>query len=308
MRRLRNYPKMFILSLLLHMTLAFLTWVSPTPPSPNSTAIEIQYVPRSSKQETEKMDQVEVVKEKELQMVDQDKTALNDEIDPNAKYLSAHNQKVQKQTVSQNRKSFSNHSSGTSAAAAKATAQVQLFPQLDVQKELLRWQKESLHHFDDGMSVEHTESAKKMEAVAAIQGTPGPQQETPGTLDYLKDVDPGLETFLSTKEFKFYGYFQRIREQIHQYWTPKVTEKISRIYSQGRTIASTDDKITKLLITLDKKGYVMKIQVLGQSGLRDLDEAAIEAFKSAAPFPNPPTGIVDPDGTIKILWNFVIEV
>ncbi len=305
MRRLFNYQKMFLLSLLLHMTFAFLTWLTPPPSSPTSTAIEIQYVPVAEKSKVDPADDVE--SKKEMQMVDQDKTALNDELDPEAKYLSAHNQKVQKQTVSQNRKAFSNQSSGTSAP--QASAKVQLFPQLDVQKELIQWQKDSRRSFDQGLDVGNTDPQKKTEtAVAAVQGTPGPKAETPGTLDYLKDVDPGLETFLSTKEFKFYGYFQRIREQIHQYWTPKVTEKISRIYSQGRTIASTDDKITKLLITLDKKGYVMKIQVLGQSGLRDLDEAAIEAFKSAAPFPNPPTGIVDPDGTIKILWNFVIEV
>ena len=35
--------------------------------------------------------------------------------------------------------------------------------------------------------------------------------------------------------------------------------------------------------------------------------AAIEAFKEAAPFPNPPAGIVESDGTIKIRWDFVLE-
>ena len=51
----------------------------------------------------------------------------------------------------------------------------------------------------------------------------------------------------------------------------------------------------------------MKVQVLEDSGLRDLDEAAVDAFREAAPFPNPPQGIVEKDGTVKIRWDFVLE-
>jgi protein TonB len=39
----------------------------------------------------------------------------------------------------------------------------------------------------------------------------------------------------------------------------------------------------------------------------DLDSAAVEAFRQAAPFPNPPKGMVEADGTIKIRWDFVLE-
>ena len=49
------------------------------------------------------------------------------------------------------------------------------------------------------------------------------------------------------------------------------------------------------------------VQVLNDSGIRDLDDAAVEAFKEAAPFPNPPEGIVESDGTIKIRWDFILE-
>jgi protein TonB len=49
------------------------------------------------------------------------------------------------------------------------------------------------------------------------------------------------------------------------------------------------------------------VQVVSDSGVRDLDQAAVEAFQEAAPFPNPPSGIVDSDGTIKIRWDFILE-
>ena len=49
------------------------------------------------------------------------------------------------------------------------------------------------------------------------------------------------------------------------------------------------------------------MKVVGESGLHDIDEAALEAFRAAEPFPNPPKGIVEKDGTIKIRWDFILE-
>jgi TonB family protein len=79
------------------------------------------------------------------------------------------------------------------------------------------------------------------------------------------------------------------------------------IYRQGRNIASAKDRVTQVLVTLNDKGELLKIEVLTQSGVEQLDAAAIEAFKAASPFPNPPKGMVEPDGTIKIRWDFVLE-
>jgi TonB family protein len=62
-----------------------------------------------------------------------------------------------------------------------------------------------------------------------------------------------------------------------------------------------------VIIHLNDQGVLIRVQVVGQSGVSDLDDAAVEAFKAAAPFPNPPKGIVDGDGTIKIRWDFVLE-
>ncbi|MES3036928.1 MAG: energy transducer TonB, partial [Bdellovibrionota bacterium] len=104
-----------------------------------------------------------------------------------------------------------------------------------------------------------------------------------------------------------FTYYERIRKQLSQHWEPKVKEKMRTIFRQGRTIASEEDHITKLLIILNDKGNLVNVQMLGESGVQDLDDAAIEAFKSAAPFPNPPRGIIESDGTVKIRWDFVLE-
>jgi TonB family protein len=76
---------------------------------------------------------------------------------------------------------------------------------------------------------------------------------------------------------------------------------------KGRRIASTNDKITRLVITLDKAGELKRIKVKNASGYNDLDDAAIEAFRAAAPFPNPPNGIVNGEEEVEIPWDFVLE-
>ena len=126
--------------------------------------------------------------------------------------------------------------------------------------------------------------------------------------DYLKDKEKGLQTLLNTREFAFYTYYQRIRNKIQFLWEPAIEQKIRHLFRQGRRIASTQNHITKVMIVLNHQGQLEKVQVLERSSWRDLDSAAVEAFRAAEPFPNPPKGIVEKDGKIRIRWDFILEV
>lgn len=235
--------------------------------------------------------------DQKLQIVAQDEKAINNELDPKAKFLSKNNQRVEKQTVAQDRSDFKNIKN----SRQKNLGMEKFTPQMDIQKMFER-RLAAERDRESGLEIQ----AQKNHELQKIQNKPGGSQVS-STLDYIPELDPGLETMLSTREFVYYSFYARIREQLAQHWGPKVREKISKMYKQGRQIASTDDRITKLLITLDKKGHFVKAQIIGDSGIRDLDEAAVEAFRAAAPFPNPPQGIVDSDGTIKIRWDFILE-
>ena len=116
-----------------------------------------------------------------------------------------------------------------------------------------------------------------------------------------------METLLSTREFIYFAYYERIKNKLRQYWEPKIKEKMQRAMREGRAIASSSDRVTKVIIFLDAKGTLVKVQVVDGSGVRDLDDAAVEAFRAAAPFPNPPKGIIGPDGFVTINWDFVLE-
>ncbi|MCA9654061.1 MAG: energy transducer TonB [Myxococcales bacterium] len=126
-----------------------------------------------------------------------------------------------------------------------------------------------------------------------------------GSYDALHDVDEGAESLLETERFKFASFFNRMRNQIAQYWDPN--EVMARIDPQGRVYGRSTRK-TLLHISLTPKGAVKKIDIVDDSGVRELDKEAIESVQLAAPFVNPPPQMVDErTGTIEIDFLFVLQ-
>jgi len=242
----------------------------------------------------------ELEKAKAQQITEQDSKPINDEVDKNAKFLSQHNQKVVRQMKAQTHGDFQNQSGlknldgKNKKDSGKKVAKVKKV--FDASKKLLNGVPimQALKPQFDWDKVGEKESGSRREVASK-------------TDDYLKDIEKGAQTLLSTREFLYYSYYNRIRSQLKQYWEPKIKEKVKKIFAQGRKIANDQDRITKVVIVLDKKGILVNVQVISESGVRDLDEAAIEAFRAAAPFPNPPQGIIDANGLIKIRWDFILE-
>ncbi len=143
------------------------------------------------------------------------------------------------------------------------------------------------------------------------QERPNPPQwqKYEGTVaqDYVKGILESDTTALNTKEYVFWGYFQRIRERLDIAWNRRLRTQLSKLWKKGRGLAAQSDHTTRLLVTLDPQGKIVRVQVLEDSGTVDLDQAAIRAFNDAGPFPNPPNGIVDQQGRIQIRWDFVLK-
>jgi TonB family protein len=138
-------------------------------------------------------------------------------------------------------------------------------------------------------------------------GAPASSMDSIESQDYVKGFKEGEHTALNTREYIFYGYFQRIRQRLELAWTPSLREHLIKMYKSGRQLASDMDHQTRLLVTLNDMGEIVKVTVLEASGTLDLDDAAVKAFNTAGPFPNPPKGIVDKEGKIKIRWDFVLR-
>lgn len=242
------------------------------------------------------------------QIVEQDSSRANEEVPVNTRFLSEKNQTVKKQTISANRGQFQNVKK---SAALPQGQKGDGKEKAETKPDTLA--KELFKGFDPSAAME-----KKLALQPDGEGlgkatrdseAPGKGSDVSQNSDYVKDVDHGLETMLNTREFKYYSYYNRIRRQLSQHWEGRVRDKLSKLFREGRAPAATgQDRITKLMIVLNEKGTLVRVQVMSDSGVRDLDDAAIEAFRAAAPFPNPPQGIVEQDGTVKIRWDFVLEV
>lgn len=290
MRRL-TFKNAFLVSGLLHFVAGLWLFFS-------------QYEPKVRNPETVTIDYIEnaeTAREKvpdAKQIVEQDEKSLNNEKPLKEAYLSATDQRVEKETVAQERGDFRNRKDRATQTGQQASA-----PQ---KQEKLRPSLRELMGNDPIAQLQRNEEWMNREEQQG-QKTAAASAEASQTNDYLKDVAPGGETLLNTREFKYYTYYSRIRRQLSQHWQPQVRTKLEKMFRQGRRIASDKDHVTKLLITLDQEGLLVKVQVLTESGVADLDQAATDAFRAAAPFPNPPKGIIESDGTVKIRWDFILE-
>lgn len=125
------------------------------------------------------------------------------------------------------------------------------------------------------------------------------------TDDYLPDVAIGAQTLLNAKEYKFFGFFERIREKLTNRWHQKLDIEFTNLLAQGRA-ATGGDMVTQVKVLLDSRGQLKRVQIVGSSGHHELDRAATLAFHEAAPFPNPPAEMLDSDKTVTVRWDFVV--
>lgn len=243
-------------------------------------------------------------------LVEYDKAENDPTVNPNAKYLAAKNSNVKKETIARLDDQFKN----TQPKKAKGTqSEAKPEPKPKAEKQVAKKEKIEPKLFDSGFDAYASLNKKQNENKQAFNDTRRGSSENGSTgeestaTDRLKDVDQSLMTQLNTREYKYYGYYTRIRTQLNQWWQPKVREKVSLLLNKGRRIASDENKNTKVIIVLNDVGNLVGVQVLSVSGVKELDDAAVEAFRRAAPFPNPPKGLVEADGTIKIRWDFIVE-
>jgi protein TonB len=132
---------------------------------------------------------------------------------------------------------------------------------------------------------------------------------TPGTRpeDYVEGMTESDRTALNTREYVFYGYFQRIRERLDRAWVPILRARLIQYYRSGRQLAGATIYTTKVVVIMNERGEIVRVSIVGESGTRDLDDAAVNAFNKAGPFPNPPKGMVDKNREVKIPWDFVLK-
>ncbi len=127
-----------------------------------------------------------------------------------------------------------------------------------------------------------------------------------GSVDHLDDVDNGDETALSSKKWIYASFFNRMKRQVAQNWDPG---SVWRRGDPSGQVWGFKTRVTEVRVSLTPKGELTKIVVTSSCGVGDLDDEAIRAFHAAAPFPNPPEGLVSAkDNLITFAFSFFFEI
>ncbi|MBI4042804.1 MAG: energy transducer TonB [Deltaproteobacteria bacterium] len=273
-RRRRAFVFWFALSLLLHAILFVIPqkWMA-SPPRKQSPPIEVR--------------RIQIPKEAR-QIVEAPDDQKSPEPPKDARYLSKHDRQVEKETKApltgkpENRK-FAPPQPQTRVPQPKEPSQT---PSPSAKKPL--------------------PSLADLTLPSLNKPTPAKERTPSTTDDYLPEVETGKETLLNSREFVFYSYYERIKSRLRMFWTPSLRNEVNRLYAKGVALES-GDYMTAVHVTLDRNGEILDVDLLQSSGYRELDHVAIDAFKKAAPFPNPPRGMIDADGRVRLRWNFILQ-
>lgn len=123
--------------------------------------------------------------------------------------------------------------------------------------------------------------------------------------DFLKDVDQSDETALNTHKYLYASYFNKIKQAVSRHWTPAYVLMINdpKGHMYGRK-----NRYTKIIALINANGSLASIKLETSSGMDFLDREAINAFKMAAPFHNPPESLLSEDGTLEIRFGFMVSM
>ncbi|MGZ3772382.1 MAG: energy transducer TonB family protein [Pseudobdellovibrionaceae bacterium] len=121
------------------------------------------------------------------------------------------------------------------------------------------------------------------------------------------DVKVGSFTALNTDRYLFYTFYARMEEAIRFRWESRVQQAIRRFDGQTMMQAGDHDWITHVEFLLDKDGFLKQALIMKESGIPLFDGAAVNAFKDAKVFPNPPPEMVQEDGYIHIKFSFTVN-
>ena len=123
----------------------------------------------------------------------------------------------------------------------------------------------------------------------------------------MKDIEEGQQTLLNTRAFKFYTYYSRIKQQVQASWKLMIKKEVRKLLLQQRESILGAEQKTSLLITLDRFGALVSVQVLKKSHLATLDHIAVKSFQLTAPFPHPPKSLIGEKEFLQIRWDFILE-
>lgn len=123
-----------------------------------------------------------------------------------------------------------------------------------------------------------------------------------------KDVALGNFTALNTDRFKYYSFYSRIEELVRFRWEQFLRNAVERFDAQYiNNVITQRNWVTQVEFILTADGHFHSAKIYKESGVRYFDLAAVNSFREAGYFPNPPRDLIGDDGHIHIQYSFNVH-
>lgn len=123
----------------------------------------------------------------------------------------------------------------------------------------------------------------------------------------IPGIQEGFFNSLNTDQLTYFSFYSRVNDQISQRWVSQVRNFLYGLSDAQLKLMAQSNKRTIVEVLLDREGNYFSSLIHHSSGVQALDEATYNAFRAAAPFMNPPQGLVqEEDGLIHLYYQFVV--
>ena len=126
------------------------------------------------------------------------------------------------------------------------------------------------------------------------------------TRNYIPGVEQGAFTALNTDQLTYYAFFSRVNEQMGNRWVDLIRQYMNSLSHEQLAHLAKSDRVTIAEIILSRSGEFVRAILHSSSSIKPLDHAAVEAFRRAAPFLNPPKELIEADGFIHMRYHFIL--
>ena len=121
----------------------------------------------------------------------------------------------------------------------------------------------------------------------------------------VPELERGSETLLDSRAHLYAAFFARMHERILDHYDAEGA--IARHDPRG-VLLGGQSRSTVIRVQLDRSGAIDKLTFVKESEVEYLDAEAVRTIRAAGPYPNPPDGLFDDDGTVVIHVGFTVPV
>jgi protein TonB len=170
-----------------------------------------------------------------------------------------------------------------------------------VEKQTIK--KSIINQVENKISLSDLSISKNETGLAISKEQVGDNNSTENTLtEFIENVAEGERTSLNTIEFKYYGFYSRLKKQVEGQWHSDLFKLLDSTEQFNRTLE------TAVVIKIDTEGNILGINLEESCGIPSLDQVAIQTFKKIAKIQNPPKELFNNKDFLFLQWIFQLKI